>query len=125
MHGSSPSAQVRADRLFKSNARIEGVKQHVGITGLDVDVAPLLGYDIQQSDPAIAVDLANHLKVPGGLLANAAAVGGDSRLRTLVADLALCNVGSDVENGCGNATASSIDRRCVGDDRALVAVECR
>src|SRR6266853_5121853 len=125
MHGSSPSAQARTGRLFKGHTCGVGVKQHVRITRLDVDVAPLFGYDIQQSDPAIAVGLANHLKVPCGLLTNAAAVGGDSRLRTLVADLALCNVGSDVENGCGNATASSIDRRCVGDDRALVAVECR
>ena len=110
MHGSSPSAQARTGRLFKGNTCGVGVKQHVGITRLDVNVAPLFGYDIQQSDPPIAVGLANHLKVPCGLLTNAAAIGCDSRLRTLVADLVLCDLGSDGEDAGGNAAASSIDR---------------
>src|SRR5258708_36796263 len=105
MHGSSPSAQARTGRLFKGNTCGVGVKQHVGITRLDVDVAPLFGYDIQQSDPAIAVDLANHVKVPCGLLANATAIGGDSRLRTLVANLVLCNLGPDGADPGGNSAA--------------------
>src|SRR5258708_3794198 len=55
-----PSAQAGTDRLFESNTCGVGVDQHVGISRLDVNVAPLLGYDIQQSDPSITVDLANH-----------------------------------------------------------------
>src|SRR4029077_6197646 len=104
MHDSSPSAQAGADRLFKTNACDVGVEQHVGISRLDVNVASLFRYDVEQSDPAIAVDLANHLEVSFGLLADAAAVGGDSRLSTLIADLVLCNFGSDGEaGGCKGA----------------------
>src|SRR5713226_7957753 len=116
MHGSSPSAQAGTDRLFKGNACRVGVDQHVGITRLDVDVAPLFGYDIEQSDPAIAVDLANHFEVACGLFADAAAVNGGPCLRTLVADLVLCNLGSDGEACGGNAAASSINGGCIGDD---------
>src|SRR5262249_18654798 len=82
-------------------------------------------YDVEQSDPAIAVDLANHLEVPCGLLADAVAVGVDSRLSTLVADLVLCNFGSDGEAGGCNAAVSSIDGRRIGNDCPFVAVECR
>src|SRR5258707_10219437 len=124
MHGSFPSAQAGADRLFKSNARGVGVLQHVGVSRLDVNIASLLGYDIEQSDPAIAVDLANHFEVPRSLLPDAAEVGSGSRLRTLVTDPVLGNLGSDGEAGSGNAAASSVDGRGIGNDCALVAVEC-
>ena len=111
--------------MFKSDSCDVGVEQHVGIARLDVNVASLFGYDVEKSDSAIAVYLANHLEVPCGLLADAAAVGGYPRLRTLVADLVLRNLGSDGEAGGGNAAAGSIDGGCVGGDCALVAVECR
>src|SRR5260370_9645196 len=120
-----PSAQAGADRLFKSNARDVGVEQHVGISRLDVNVASLFGDDVEQSDPAVTVDLANHFEVSCSLLANAAAVGGHPRLCTLVADLVLCNFGTNGEAGGCDAAAGSIDGRCVGGDCALVAVECR
>src|SRR5712692_1415478 len=125
MHGSSPSAQAGTDRLFKGNACRVGVEQHVGIPRLDVDVAPLFGYDIEESDPAIAVNLANHAEVSCGLLADAAAVGGNSCLRALVADEVLCDLVSGGEVGGGNPAASGIDGPCIGGDCALVAVEYR
>src|SRR5260370_16560485 len=54
MHGSSPSAQAGADRLFKSNACGVGVLTHVCGTRLDATISTLSRSHIEHSDPPLS-----------------------------------------------------------------------